>query len=505
MEPLLPADKTVMDLPQDLLLFLAFFISCIILFSSIKTLWSRGSLPPGPTPLPLLGNALDVGADIVDSLMKLRKKYGDVFTVHLGSRPVVVVCGYKLVSEIYLDKGDDYLNRGDMPAWDAFYKDSGLVFTANMNKWRDLRRFSLTTLRDFGFGKRSLEDRIHEETQHLVAVLKNSGDTFIDPRQSLSKAFYNVIFSIMFGHRCNYEDKEIATILNCIYETFVTISSPWGQIYEMFPWLMGFIPGPHQKISKLLGDLSQYVDTRVKINQKALDPDDPQDYIDAFLIKMEKEKINQNSEFNMRNLLSCTLQIFFAGVETISTTTTYSLLILMKYPDVLAKVHKEIDDIIGRNRAPTLQDRNRMPYMEAMIHEMQRFTDLIPMGVPRRTTKKVTLNGYTLPKDINIYPMLTTVLKDPNCFKYPTEFNPENFLNEKGEFKRNDAFMPLAAGKRICLGESLVRMELFLFLVTILQNFDLKSPVPVEELDITPNVSGLGNFPKPYKLAFIPR
>ncbi|XP_066430606.1 cytochrome P450 2A4-like [Eleutherodactylus coqui] len=494
-----------MDLFQDLILIFVLFISCIILYSSVKSFWSCRNLPPGPTPLPLLGNALDVGTDAVNSLMKLSEKYGDVFTVYLGSRPVVVVTGYKLVKEIFLDKGDDYLNRGDLPAFDAFYKNYGIAFTSNMKRWRALRRFSLITLRDFGFGKRSTEDRIREEAYHLVAALKNTKESFFDPRQYLSKAFYNVIFSIMFGHRHNYEDEEISTIMTCIYETFLTISSPCGQIYDMFPWIMSFIPGPHQKINKLFKKLIQYVDSRVKINQETLDPENPRDYVDAFLIKMEKEKINPNSEFNMKNLLTSTLQIFFAGVETISTTTTYSLLILMKYPDVLAKVQKEIDEVIGRNRNPKLQDRNNMPYTEAMVHEMQRFTDLVPMGVARRTTKEVTLKGYTLPKGINVYPMLTSVLKDPTCFKYPTEFNPENFLNEKGAFKKNDAFMPLSAGKRNCLGETLVRMELFLFLVTILQNFELKSLVPPEELDIIPIVSGLGNFPKPYRMAFIPR
>ncbi|XP_073497689.1 cytochrome P450 2A4-like isoform X3 [Phyllobates terribilis] len=435
-----------MDLPQDLTLFLALFVSCIILFSSLKTFWSRGKLPPGPTPLPLLGNALKVGSDIANSLMKLSEKYGDVFTVYLGSRPVVVVTGYKLVREIYLDKGDEFLNRGDMPAFNYFYKDSGFVFNFNMKRWRDIRRFSLSALRDFGFGKRSSEDVIREETNHVVEAFKNYKESFIDPQHTLSKAFYNVIFSMMFGHRHDYEEKEMVTNMAYIHEAFVTICSSWGQ-----------------------------------------------------------EKIKPDSEFNMKNLIASTLQIFFAAVETMSTTTTYSLLVLMKYPDVLAKVHKEIDQIIGRNREPTLQDRNHMPYTEAMVHEMQRFIDLIPMGLPRRTTKEVTLKGYTLPQGTQIYPMLTSVLKDPTCFKYPKEFNPENFLNKKGEFKKNDAFMPLALGKRICLGEALVRMELFLFLVSILQNFDLKSPVPPEELDITPNVSGLGNFPKPYKMAFIPR
>ncbi|XP_071979549.1 cytochrome P450 2A5-like [Engystomops pustulosus] len=494
-----------MDLPQDPTLLLVIFILCFILYLSLKSIRNHGNLPPGPAPLPLLGNMLDLGGDFVNSLMKLRDKYGDVFTVYLGSRPVVVVTGYKAVKEIYLDKADDYLNRGDMPIWDEFYKNYGVIFTKNLERWKELRRFSLSTLRDFGIGKRNTEVRIQEETHYLIEELRKSKESFFDPRQCLSRALCNIIFSVMFGNRCEYEDEDIATVLSCIYESFVTASSPSGQIFDMFPGVMKYIPWYHKKFFKSMDKLTQYVNEKVKINQKTLDPTNPRDYVDAFLIKMEKEKVNPNSEFNMENLLTSTLQIFFAGVETVSTTMTYSLLILLKHPDVLAKVHQEIDQVIDRDRSPTIQDRNQMPYTEAVIHEMQRFIDLLPLGVPRKTTKEVKLQGYTLPKDINVFPLLTSVLKDPTCFKYPKEFNPENFLNKKGEFQKNGAFMPLAAGKRNCLGEALVRIELFLFLITILQNFDLKSPLPLEEVDISPNVSGLGNLPKPYKIAFIPR
>ncbi|XP_075043045.1 cytochrome P450 2G1-like [Mixophyes fleayi] len=495
-----------MDLTQDFTLLLTLRVSCLILYLSLKRFWSHENLPPGPTPLPLLGNVLNIKrGDIVNSLMQLSEKYGKVFTIYLGSRPVVVVTGYKLVREIYIDNGDDYLNRGEMPAWKAFFKNYGVIFTTNIERWKELRRFSVSCLRDFGLGKRSIEVRIQEEICCLLAEFKKTQESFIDARQYISRAVGNIILSIIFGTRYEYEDKDIHAIVSYIYETFVIISSAWGQVYEMFPGLMRFIPGRHQDICHLLNKLNQYVDNRVQMNLKTLDPNNPRDYVDAFLIKMEKEKSNSQSEFNMKNLLASTVQILFAGLETTGTTLNYSLLILLKYPDVIAKVQEEIDHVIGQNRSPTIQDRSYMPYTEAMIHEMQRFTDLLPMGVPRKTLKEVKLNGYTIPKDTNIFPMLTSVLKDPTCFKYPTEFNPENFLNEKGGFQKNNAFMPLAAGKRTCLGESLVRMELFLFLTTILQNFNLKSPVPVEELDITPNVSGLGNIPKPYKIAFIPR
>ncbi|KAG8552932.1 hypothetical protein GDO81_003165 [Engystomops pustulosus] len=344
-----------------------------------------------------------------------------------------------------------------MPIWDEFFKNYGVIFTKNLERWKELRRFSLSALRDFGIGKRNIEVRIQEETHYLIEELRKSKESFFDPRQCLSRALCNIIFSVMFGNRCEYEDEEIATVLSYIYESFVTASSPWGQIFDMFPGVMKYVPWYHKKFFKSLDKLTQYVNDKVKINQKTLDPINPRDYVDAFLIKMEKEKVNPNSEFNMENLLTSALQIFFAGVETSSTTMTYSLLILLKHPDVLAKVHKEIDQVIGRDRSPTIQDRNQMPYTEAVIHEIQRFIDLLPLGVPRKTTNEVKLQGYTLPKDINVFPLLTSVLKDPTCFKYPKEFNPENFLNMKGELQRNGAFMPFAAGKRNCLGEALVR------------------------------------------------
>ncbi|KAG8552933.1 hypothetical protein GDO81_003166 [Engystomops pustulosus] len=277
-----------MDLPQDPTLLLVIFILCFILYLSLKSIRNHGNLPPGPAPLPLLGNMLDLGGDFVNSLMKLRDKYGDVFTVYLGSRPVVVVTGYRAVKEIYLDKADDYLNRGDMPIWDEFYKNYGVIFTKNLERWKELRRFSLSTLRDFGIGKRNTEVRIQEETHYLIEELRKSKESFFDPRQCLSRALCNIIFSVMFGNRCEYEDEDIATVLSCIYESFVTASSPSGQIFDMFPGVMKYVPWYHKKFFKSMDKLTQYVNEKVKINQKTLDPTNPRDYVDAFLIKMEK-------------------------------------------------------------------------------------------------------------------------------------------------------------------------------------------------------------------------
>ncbi|XP_073497694.1 cytochrome P450 2G1-like isoform X2 [Phyllobates terribilis] len=444
-----------MYLSENITFLLTAAVSCLILIISFLHFWRKGNLPPGPIPLPILGNLLQLRKeDIVKSLLSLSEKYGEVFTVYLGSRPVIVVTGYKAVKEVYVDRGDDFLARGDVACFDS----------------------------------------VHKNYESLV-----------EPLHYLNKATCNVIFTIMFGNRHEYEDVELLNVMSLMYATASITSSKWGQFYEMFPWVMRYIPGRHQKIFICLKNLIQFVEKRVEINKKNFYESNPRSYADAFLTKMEKENTNPKTEFHMTNLLNSTLQIFVAGVETTSTTLTYSLLLLMKFPQMLEKVHKEIDQVVGRDRCPKMQDRSKMSFTNAVIHEIQRFSDLLPMGLPRKTTKDITYRGYSIPKNTNVYPMLTTVLKDPTHFPYPNEFNPQNFLDENGEFKKNDAFMPLAAGKRICMGENLARVEIFIILITILQNFNLKSPIPPEDLDITPEISGLGNFPKLFNLAFIPR
>ncbi|KAM5145957.1 cytochrome P450 2B4-like [Mantella aurantiaca] len=495
-----------MDLLTVMTVILAFLLSIFILHLGVRTFWIHRHLPPGPTPIPLLGNVLELGrGDILKSLMNLREKYGDIFTIYLGSRPVMVVNGYSAVKEIYVNRADDFLARGDLSIFDTSFQNHGFTFTTDMDSWRELRRFSLSAMRDFGMGKKSIEDYIVKESQCLITELKKTKGSFLDPQQFFNKVSGNVIFSIMFGHRHAYEDTELLDIVSTVCETFRIISSRWGQVFEMFPKIMKFIPGKHQTILSNLQKLLQYVEKRVEKNKETLDPDNPRHYVDAFLIKMEKDKNNPNTVYTFQNLVSSALQIFFAGMETTASTLTYALIIFMKNPDVLGKVYKEIDSIIGRDRSPKMQDRNHMPFTDAVIYEIHRFVDLFPMALPRKTTKDVEFRGYYLPKDTNVYPMITTVLKDPACFPYPNEFNPKNFLDENGKFKKNDGFMPLAAGKRNCMGEALARMEIFLLVVTILQNFVLKPELSMEDLDLRPAVSGFGNLPKPYKMTFVAR
>ncbi|XP_053122865.1 cytochrome P450 2F3-like [Hemicordylus capensis] len=105
----------------------------------------------------------------------------------------------------------------------------------------------------------------------------------------------------------------------------------------------------------------------------------------------------------------------------------------------------------------------------------------------------------------NVIPFLHSVHNDATQFKEPEKFDPSRFLSEKGSFRRQEAFMPFSTRKRSCLGEALARMEIFLFLTTLLQRFTFQPTCPREELDLSPLSSGIGNVPRPYRFHTTPR
>ncbi|XP_074195461.1 cytochrome P450 2C19 [Rhinolophus sinicus] len=489
---------------MDLVVFLVLCVSCLLLLSLWKQNSGKGNLPPGPTPLPVIGNILQLDVkNMSKSLSNLSKVYGPVFTVYFGMNPTVVLCGYEAVKEALIDLGEDFSGRGRFPVFDRVNKGFGVLFS-NGKRWKEMRRFSLMTLRNFGMGKRSIEDRVQEEARCLVEELRKTNASPCDPTFILGCAPCNVICSIIFQKRFDYKDQDFLNIMKAFNENASILSSAWMQICNTFPVLFDYFPGSYTQFHKNFDFVKSYVMEKTREHQESLDVNNPRDFIDCFLIKMEQEKDNPQLEFTFENLTNTVTDLFGAGTETTSTTLRYALLLLLKHPEVAAKVQEEIERVVGRHRSPCMQDRSRMPYSDAVVHEVQRYIDLVPTNLPHSVIRDVKFRNYLIPKGTTIFTSLTSVLHSDKEFPNPEVFDPGHFLDESGNFKKSDYFMPFSAGKRICVGEGLARLELFLFLTTILQHFTLKSVVDPKHIDTTAVVNGCVSVPPPYKLCFIP-
>ncbi|KAL1765539.1 cytochrome P450 2C29 isoform X3, partial [Sigmodon hispidus] len=446
--------------------------------------------------------------------MHFSKVYGPVFTLYFGTQPTVVLYGYKAVKEALIDHGEEFSGRGKFPIIDKLCNGFGISF-GNGNIWKDTKRFTLLTLRDLGMGKRSVEARVQEEAHFLVEELRKTNGSPCDPTFILDCAPCNVICSIVFQNRFDYKDQDFLNLLKKLNENTKILSSPWIQVkfnirpsnkmvYNTFPALLDYCPGIHNTFHENYTYMKNFVLKKIKEHEESLDVTNPQDFIDYYLIKGKQENCNQQLKYTLENLAVTMIDLFGAGTEATRITLTYALLLLVKHPHVTAKVKEEIEHVVGRHRSPCIQDRRHMPYTDAMVHEVQRFTNLLPNSLPHAVTCDVKFRNYLIPKGTKVITSLSSVLHDSKEFPNPEMFDPGHFLDENGNFKKSDHFIPFSTGKRSCAGESLARMLLFLILTTILQNFKLKSLVDPKDINMSPVLNGFASMPPPFQLCFIP-
>ncbi|XP_040386623.1 cytochrome P450 2C16-like [Cygnus olor] len=462
-------------------LLLLLSILCLLVRSSDRR---SSRLPPGPAPWPILGNLWQKDVlPLHQSYEKLSRRYGPVFTVWLGRTPAVVLCGYGVVKDALLGHAEEFGGRPEIPLMAHLSNDYGII-TKNEKKWRELRRFTLSTLRDFGMGKSSMSQRVQQEAQHLVELLASLEGEAFEPMMVFRHAVANVICSVVFGSHFSYSDTAFLKLLDMIGNFVSFFVSPIAIVYNIFPSVLLRLPGPHRKVLAKCENLKGYIREQVEQHRQTLDPSSPRDYIDCFLMKAEKERSSVEKMYSDEDLVMSVFDLFGAGTVTTSNTLVFFILALAKFPHIQAKVQEEIDAVVGPGRAPCMEDKLRMPYTNAAIHELQRIQRAGIENFPRMTTRDVKFGGHTIPKDTAIIPLFSSVHMDPTQWENPKEVDPGHFLDEKGNFRKCEAFMAFSAGKRMCPGEALARMELFLFFTTLLQSFTFQLTMESKETDL---------------------
>uniref|UniRef100_A0A673GI30 Cytochrome P450, family 2, subfamily AD, polypeptide 6 n=1 Tax=Sinocyclocheilus rhinocerous TaxID=307959 RepID=A0A673GI30_9TELE len=444
-----------------------FLICLLLLLIDFIRHKNPANFPPGPWPLPILGNVFtDVNYKTVDQLIE---KYGNIFSVRNGSDKIVYVSGFKMVKDVLISQGETFTDRPVSPLFDTLYKGRGLSFN-NGYSWRKQQQFSMSHLKNFGEGRKTLEKHIQRECYFLCGAFKEEQGYTFNPLVKINNAV------------ANYDDVDFQKRLQMSAESVFLTGSVWNQLYDAFP--------------------ANFLKEKAEQHRQDWDSNNPRDYIDAYLTETEKRKNDTKAGFNFGSLVWCMVDLFEGGTETSTNTLRWALLYMIKYPDIQEKVRAEIDQVIG-SRPPTMSDKANMHYTNAFIHEVLRKANLVPLNMARTARKDTNLGGYFIPKGTVIITNLTSVLYDKHEWETPDIFNPGHFLDSEGQFCRRNAFFSFSAGKRQCPGEHLAHVELFIFLTILLQNFSF-SPPPGEEPSLESQV-GFTQAPLPYKLCAHPR
>ncbi|XP_063163930.1 cytochrome P450 2J6-like [Candoia aspera] len=484
-------------------IFLFLLLLALLILLLLKQHWSRRHFPPGPPSLPVLGNIWALGTTIHEDIFnKLAKKYGNMYTLWLGNQSVVVLSGFKTVKEGLVGHLEEFSGRAQSAFFTSRGKGRGIIFS-NGHIWQEQRQIGNVSLRLLGMGTKTIEHQIGEGAQQLVEIFAHTKGQPFDPSFPFVNSVANVICALSFGHQFALEDKNFRKLVQDVNNIVRTSAGFFHLIYEAVPWLMKHLPGPHQKALTSAEFILSFVRQEIERHKQYHSLHEPQDFIDFYLLQIEKSRDDLNSVYNEENLACCLLEFFIAGTDTTFATLMWALLLLSNHPNIQEKVHKEIEEVFVSSGSISYQDRKKTPYTHAVIHEIQRAKYVVLLPIPRQSIMDVKMEGFHIPKGTIIIPDLRSVLLDPEEWETPEEFNPNHFLDKDGNFQTREAFLPFGAGQRACLGEKLVRAELYIFLTSLLKAFSFQPPEGMKELN-DKSIASMALHPHPYKIRAIP-
>uniref|UniRef100_A0A670XX13 Steroid 17-alpha-hydroxylase/17,20 lyase n=1 Tax=Pseudonaja textilis TaxID=8673 RepID=A0A670XX13_PSETE len=433
-------------------------ILLVVLFLTLAVLSWRGATgkldsklkyPRSLPSLPVIGSLLHLCGSKQPHLLfsSLQQKYGSVFSLYLGSHYTVVVNDYLHAKEVLLKKGKIFAGRPRVVTTDLLTRNGkDIAFATYSPMWKFQRKMVHSALSLFGEGSRGLEKTISQQATFLCETLSATENSSFDMGPELTRAVTNVVCSLCFNSSYEPGDPEFESMLQ--YSQGIVDTVAKQNMVDIFSWLQVrnkiiFFLKPNFKDSK---------DSFVICIQllKAFRSDSVNDLMDALLrAKLNMENNNKylfcEQELTDDYLLMTVADIFGAGVETTTTVLKWIVLYLLYYPEVQQKIQEELDQKIGFNRHPVLADRQHLNYLEATISEVLRIRPVAPLLIPHEALADTR-----------------------KCFFPPADGNRI--------YSPSPSFLPFGAGVRVCLGETLAKMELFLFIAWILQKFSLTVP-----------------------------
>ncbi|XP_025207305.1 methyl farnesoate epoxidase-like [Melanaphis sacchari] len=488
------------------MILVAAAISVFIIFCILDIITPH-KYPIGPTRIPLLGSYFEI-QKLRNKLGfyhlvwdELAKSYGQVFSVKLGLIEAVIVSGYDTVRQVLCN--DDFNGRPDgfFFRFRAFNKRLGIVFVDGPT-WTVQRKFCMQHLRKMGFGGDLMEKIVIEEVNDLVIDItsKCQNDLPIEVTGLFDVSILNGLWAMLAGRRFALNDYKLARLMELVHISFRMLDMSGGTLNQM-PFLRFFAPesSGYKHIKQIL--IEFYTFLKESIEEHKFSENDQEDFIHAFLMEIEKNKKTPGS-FSEEQLLVILLDLFLAGSETTSSMLSFTILLLLKHQDIQDNVRAELDAVIG-DREIHLADKKKLSYLEAVLMEVQRHSNVAPLAIAHRTIRKTNLQKYIIPKDTLILASIWSVHMDKNHWGDPEVFRPERFLDSTGQIINDSWLMPFGVGRRRCLGEVLAKTNMFMFVAKLIQKFEIRIPHG-DQLPDKPQ-DGVTISPSPFSAIFVPR
>ena len=330
-----------------------------------------------------------------------------------------------------------------------------------------------------------------------------------DPADYLIRAVADDISGIIFRDGSNTANPELNRLLKLNTDIIADADDfQMVAILDFFPFARYLPLKVYDRFLQKFYELHDIIRKLLRERKETFDPNEPvEDFMSALFraehdLEEEREKNKEKAAHVSEEHFVVTIEdMFLGGYETTSTALRFIIAFLANHPKYQEDIQRQLDEVVA-NQRPSLDDRPNLPLVQATILEALRVGNMLPLAVPHVTITDTTLCGYRIPKGTLVFANTESVHLDPKCWEDPTMFNPHRHIDTNGKLITiQDNFYPFGAGRRVCAGEALAKVELFLFVSWLLHNFTF-----VPEEGHPPNVKGaLVQFPLRYKIRAIRR
>lgn len=466
-------------------------------------------VPPGPKPLPIIGNILDIPKrSSWVTYARWAQQYGDIISLKVLGQTIVILNTPQVARNLFEKRSSIYSDRPAFPAFEMMNLNFNLSVKRYGNSWKIGRNMIDHSFRQStSMAYRPMQMR---EVQRFLRNIVHRPDDVIDYCRQLTAA---IIMSVTYGYKTTEPRDHFVELAEDAVERAIAAMLPGATIINTFPtlrhlpaWLPGL--GLKREAIRKWQQVQETIDApfefaKGEIKKGSAEPS----MVDECFASFSDTGLTETEEHILKEVAATT---YLAGTDTMTSAISCLFKALTLYPDVQRRAQEELDTVIGRERLPTFDDRPQLPYVEAVCQELRRWRPVAPMALPHTTIEDDVYEGYFIPKGSQVLANVWAMFQNPAAYPDPDTFHPERFLSPEGTLVDDPALKAaFGFGRRVCPGRFLADATIWAAVASVLSVFTICKAKDVEGRDIPVDDAltdhGLICHPTPFLFSIVPR
>ncbi|KAJ6845793.1 cytochrome P450 71A1-like isoform X1 [Iris pallida] len=475
------------------LLLLSLLPVLFFLFLKEKTKQKpRLNLPPGPKPIPVIGNLHQMSHDLPHkTAYEFSKTYGPIVHIRMGQIPSIVVSTPALAKEILRNQDLVFCSRPPLTVLRKYSFNGCDVAAAPYGEhWRNLRKIFILELlsnRKLPFFRSSRQSEVDQMIDSIRT--RPDRDTPVNISDLMVRLSSSIVCRVVFGYKSKGKYGERSGFHDLLEEGNALFDTVFlADYFPRFGWIIDWFTGARLRLERNARQLDKFYNQVIeehKIRAAAAEKTGggqdlhDEDFVDVML-RLGKE---EGSTITTDHIKGAIMDVLVGGTDTSASTVIWGMAELARNPRVMKKAQEELWSVVGDKGKVEESDLSQLEYLKLVVYETMRLHQQSP--IPRESMEQCKVDGYDIPKGTLVFVNAWALARDESSWENALEFRPERFIGSPISHLGNDfQYIPFGAGRRICPGINFGMATVHVALANLLYAFRWELPPGIKEDDI---------------------